>query len=132
LQKLQKQDIKRFLEIEKKRAIIKPQIDQETQNKIDKLVLYLKGKGRGTSTQEAYSKNLLYLAQRVKNLDDTQTVELAIADYYKINGHKATNNYKGKLCDCYARYCKFYKIDWEKPIYTPEPTSIQPPSDEKC
>lgn len=130
--KLQRVDLKKFLDIEKKRAIIRPQIDQETQQRIDKLVLYLKGKGRGESTQTAYQKNLLYLAQRVRNLNDTQAVELAIADYIKTDGHKATNNYKGKLCDCYVRYCKFYNIFWEKPRYTPEPHSIQPPSSEKC
>jgi integrase len=28
-------------------------------------------------------------------------------------------------------YCRFYKIEWEKPIYTPEPTTIQPPTQEK-
>ena len=132
LRKLQREDLKRFLEIEKKRALIRPQIDQETQQRIDKLVLYLKGKGRGESTQQAYEKNLVYLAQRVLDLNDTQAVELAIADYAKTDGHKATNNYKGKLCDCYARYCKFYNIAWEKAIYTPEPHSIQPPSTEKC
>ncbi len=120
------------MEIEKKRAIIRPQIDQETQQRIDSLVLYLKGKGRGESTQEAYEKNLLYLAQRVNYLNDTQAVELAISNYVKTDGHRATNNYKGKLCDCYARYCKFYKIEWEKPHYTPELHSIQPPSTEKC
>jgi integrase len=120
------------LEIEKKRAIIRSQIDQETQQRIDKLVLYLKGKGRGGSTQTAYKKNLSYLAQRVIDLNDTEAVELAIANYTKTNGRKATNNYKCKLCDCYARYCRFYRIVWEKPIYTPEPHSVQPPSTEKC
>ena len=65
-------------------------------------------------------------------MDDTITVELAIARFVKKDGHPATNNYKGKLCDCYARYCKFYKIFWEKPIYTPEEHSIQPPSKETC
>jgi hypothetical protein len=120
------------LEIEKKRAILRPQIDQETQQRIDKLILYLKGKGRSESTQTAYEKNLLYLAQRVLDLNDTQSVELAIANYIKTDGHKATNNYKGKLCDCYARYCKFYNVIWEKPVYTPEPHSVPPPSTEKC
>jgi integrase len=29
-------------------------------------------------------------------------------------------------------YCKYYKIEWEKPIYTPEPAAIQPPTREKA
>jgi integrase len=35
------------------------------------------------------------------------------------------------LCDTYATYCKLNHIEWEKPIYTPEPTTIQPPTQEK-
>jgi integrase len=54
-----------------------------------------------------------------------------MARYKKKNGRPITNNYKSKLCDNYATYCKFYKIEWEKPIYTPEPTTIQPPTQEK-
>jgi hypothetical protein len=59
-------------------------------------------------------------------------VDLAIARYIKKDGRVASNNYKGKLCDCYARYCKFYGVDWEKPIYTPEDHGIQLPSNETC
>jgi hypothetical protein len=65
------------------------------------------------------------------DLKDTKAVELAIARYKKKNGEPITNNYKSKLCDCYATYCKFCKIEWEKPIYTPEPTTIQPPTQER-
>jgi integrase len=57
---------------------------------------------------------------------------LAIARYKKKNGRPATNNYKSKLCDCYATYCKLNKMFWEKPIYTPEPIAIQPPTAEQC
>ncbi len=64
-------------------------------------------------------------------MNDTKTVELAIARYKQANGRPITNNYKSKLCDCYATYCKLNQIFWEKPIYTPEPTTIQPPTQEK-
>jgi hypothetical protein len=66
------------------------------------------------------------------DLNDAQAVETAIADYKKKNKRPCTNNYKSKLCDHYATYCRFYKVIWEKPIYTPEEKSIQPPSTEKC
>jgi integrase len=66
------------------------------------------------------------------DLKNTVAVELAIARYTKQNGRPITNNYKSKLCDCYQHYCRFCKIDWEKPIYTPEPTSIQAPTQERC
>jgi len=58
-------------------------------------------------------------------------VELAIARFIKKNGRPATNNYKGKLSQIYAVYCKRNKIEWEKAVYTPEPTTIQPPTREK-
>ena len=97
---------------------------------IENLLLHLEGKGRSENTRTAYEKNLKALAIRA-DLKDTKAVELAIARYKKKNGRPITNNYKSKLCDHYATYCKFYKIEWEKPIYTPEPTTIQPPTQEK-
>jgi hypothetical protein len=98
---------------------------------IQTLLLYLEGKGRKPATLEAIMKGLKALALRA-DLKNTVAVELVIARYTKQNGRPATNYYKSKLCDCYQHYCKFYKIGWEKPIYTPEPTSIQPPTQERC
>jgi integrase len=97
---------------------------------IENLLLHLEGKGRSENTRTAYEKNLKALAIRA-DLKDTKTVEIEIARYKKKNGRPITNNYKSKLCDHYATYCRFYKIEWEKPIYTPEPTTIQPPTQER-
>jgi integrase len=94
------------------------------------LLLHLEGKGRSENTRIAYEKNLKALAIRA-DLKDTKAVELAIARYKKKDGTPITNNYKSKLCDCYATYCKFHKIEWEKPVYTPEPTTMQPPTQER-
>ena len=80
--------------------------------------------------QIAYEKNLHCLTQRA-DLNNTEEIDLVIARYVKKDGSPATNNYKGKLCGCYARYCKFYKTIWEKPFYTPEEHGIQPPSNEQ-
>jgi integrase len=110
--------------------LAQPQYIQQLPS-IENLLLYLEGKGRKPATILAYKKNLEALAIR-SDLRNPQQVELAIARYTKRNKRPATNNYKSKLCDCYATYCKYYKIEWEKPIYTPEPTSIQPPTEEKC
>ena len=92
--------------------------------------LHLERKGRSENTRIAYEKNLKALALRA-DLNDTQSVELAIARYKKKNGRPITNNYKSKLCDTYATYCKLNHIEWEKPIYTPEPTTVQPPTQER-
>jgi integrase len=98
---------------------------------IQTLLTHLEGKGRSPNTRLAYQKGLKALALRA-DLKDTKAVELAIARYKKKDGRPATNNYKSKLCDIYAMYCRLFKVIWEKPIYTPEPTTIQPPSPEKC
>jgi hypothetical protein len=116
---------------DRQRGIIYPNVNPEVLLRIGKLVLYLEGKGRSKSTQVAYEKNLYYLAQRA-DLGNTCEVDLAIARYIRKDGKPASQNYKGKLCDCYSRYCKFYGIEWEKPIYAPEDRGIQPPTDEKC
>jgi hypothetical protein len=105
---------------------------------IEKFLLYCECKGRARNTLIAHQKNLLALAQRA-NLEDQQNVELAIARFKlkdpisrEFTDKSATNNYKSKLCDTYAVYCKFNKIYWEKPIYTPEDKAINVPTTEKC
>jgi hypothetical protein len=99
--------------------------------KIQAVALHLERKGKSTSTIKATTKNLKLLAQRT-DLQDTKEVELAIARYKKVNGQPSSNCYKAKLCVAYRHYCQYYKIQWEKPTYTPEEKSIQPPSTEKC
>ena len=104
---------------------------------IQSLLLYLERKGRLPNTLEAYRKNLILLAQRA-NLKNPIEVELAVARYKlqdpktkKPSTKPASNSYKSKLCDCYAVNCRFFKIEWEKPIYTPEPPAIQVPTRER-
>ena len=87
--------------------------------RIQSLLLHLEGKGRSENTRIAYEKNLKALAIRT-DLNNSKEVELAIARYKKKNGRPCTNNYKSKLCDHYARYCKFYKIEWENPSTHPK------------
>jgi hypothetical protein len=86
--------------------------------RIQTFLLYLERKGKAPNTVLAYRKNLIILARKA-DLQKPTEVERAIATYKKKN-RPATNHYKSKLCDCYARYCKYYKIEWEKPIYTPK------------
>jgi integrase len=99
--------------------------------KVEKLLLYLEGKGKSENTRIATEKNLKLISQRA-NLDNPQEVELAIARYKCTNGQLASNAYKAKLCDAYQHYCKFNKVVWEKPIYKPDEKGIQPPTDEQC
>jgi integrase len=98
---------------------------------IAKLLLYLERKGKAKNTIRAYEQNLKALAQRA-DLQKSSEVELAIARYKRKNSNQPiTNHYKAKLCDCYATYCKLFGMQWEKPIYHPEPSSISPPTQER-
>jgi len=113
-------------------------IDTKTLLKIEEVKLYLEGKGRSERTRDKFEKDMKQLAQRA-NLDVPQDVELAIARYklldkktFQPTNQPATNAYKQKLCSVYHHYCKYYKIPWQLPRYTPEPASIQPPNTEKC
>jgi integrase len=89
------------------------------------------------NTVLAHEKNLKLLAQKA-DLFNTTEVELAIARYKLIDRHTrkvsnrpASNAYKAKLCDSYAAFLKYHKMEWEKPVYTPEPKAIQPPTKER-
>jgi integrase len=113
-------------------------IDTKTLLKIEEVKLHLEAKGKSLNTLDGFERHIKQLAQRA-NLDIPQDVELAIARYklidrntWKPSNQPASNTYKQKLCDMYNHYCKFYKIPWEMPKYTPEERGIQPPSDEKC
>jgi hypothetical protein len=112
------------------KTLHKPHI--QTLLSIAQLLTYLEGKGKRPNTVLAYKKNLHALAIRA-DLNNPPSVELAIARYKcidlrtrKLTDRPASNNYKSKLRDCYATYCRFCGLTWEKPIHTPEPTSIQP------
>jgi hypothetical protein len=99
--------------------------------KIQNALLYLERKGRAENTITGTRKALIELAKRA-NLEKTEDVELAIARYIKQDGENASLTWKAHLCTAYNHYCKFYKINWEMPTYTPDEKSIQPPSAEKC
>ena len=106
--------------------------------KIEKVAIYLEGKGKQPNTIDSFHRHINVLARHA-NLDNPQEVELAIArrkltdsSTKKLTDKPASNTYKSKLCFTYQHYVKFYKLNWEMPKYIEEERSIQPPSDEKC
>ena len=113
----------------------------ETLLKIQKVIDYMQRKGRTKNTINGIEKHLKQIANRA-HLDNPQEVELAISKYTLIDpktrkqtNKPASNCYKDKLVHVYASYLKVHKLHWtedERPVYTVEPRSIQPPSDEKC
>ncbi len=68
--------------------------------KVERLLIYLEGKGKSENTRIAAEKNLKLISQRA-DLDNPKEVELAIASYKCANSQPASNAYKAKLCDAY-------------------------------
>ena len=106
---------------------------------IENFLTHMEGKGRLPKHHNSLQEEPATSSTNNKSQRPPAEVELAIARYklYDRKTKKRTNqpastSYKAKLCDCYAMYCKYYKIEWEKPIYTPEPQALQPPTREKA
>lgn len=126
----------------RKYPIPKRELDIETLLKIQKVVDWMERKGRTKNTLIGLEKHLKQIANRVSDLDNVLEVETAIAKYKCIDpctrkqtNRPASNCYKDKLVHVYQSYLKVNKLDWtdgERPVYTPEERSIQPPSTEKC
>ena len=86
--------------------------------------------GRTPKTVTTLTKMLKRLA-KVADLNTPESVKTEIAHYIKKNGRPATNNYKVKMAESYDRYCKYYKVEWEKPHYTKEDKAIIPPTKQR-
>jgi len=106
--------------------------------KIEKVAVYLEGKGRQPSTVDSFRRHIAVLARNA-DLDNPKEVELVIArlkktdpSTKKLTNIPISNTYKAKLCLTYQHYAKFYEIFWEVPHYIEEERGIQVPSDEKC
>ena len=106
---------------------------------IQAFLLYCKRKAQSESTIKRKRIILTRLAT-LADLQSTNQIETEISELkktefikgnMKINKTKAKNTLKRSYCEVYASYCKFYKIEWEKPIYKREPIGIQPPSQER-
>ena len=80
-------------------------------------------KGKADITIYATSNILKHLTKNA-DLDNPQTVETFIAT-------KQTNAYKDHLCTAYARYCQYYKINWEMPTYNREEKMPKLPTEEQ-
>lgn len=101
------------------------------------LLLQLKRKGRSKSLLKTTEIYLRRLAKKA-NLDNPEEIEMVIAELKttdpstkKETKKPLTNTTKDAYCTAYGYYCKLFKITWEKPTYTREPTGIQPPTNEK-
>ena len=77
--------------------------------KIEKVAVYLEGKGRQPTTIDSFRRHIAVLARNA-NLDNPQEVELIIArlkktdpSTKKLTNIPVSNTYKAKLCFTYQR-----------------------------
>ena len=72
-----------------------------------------------------FTRKALNLLTQHTNLEDPEQVKTYIAK------RNSGNGYKRNLAIAYNKYCKYYEIKWNMPIYHPEPKAIKIPTKEK-
>lgn len=87
------------------------------------VVLKLKSEGRKDSTLAPMLKRLKFLGRNV-NLEDPEKVKEFIAS------KNYTDGYKDNLIDAYSHFCRFYSVQWTKPIYMREERITKAPREE--
>jgi len=83
----------------------------------------MENNGKSKYTLKNYAKLLKFLSKNTK-LNNPEEVKRFIS---KIDG---SNGYKKNLCLAYNKFCEYYKINWEMPIYIPNPKQIRIPTTE--
>jgi len=84
----------------------------------------MKNNGKSEYTLKATSKALKEISRHA-DLHEPEQVKAYIANKNVCRGTQ--NNY----CIIYNSFCKHYKIQWDMPIYKPEPKHIKIPTSEK-
>jgi len=84
----------------------------------------MENNGKSKSVINSTRKELTNLSKRA-SLDDPEQVKQTIAQM------KTGNPYKRMLVQAYNRYAKYYKIQWEPPLYKVTSKEITVPTDEK-
>jgi len=84
----------------------------------------MKNNNKSDYTIKFTDKALTYLSKHA-DLDNPETVKQFIA------GLRTSDGYKRNLCISYNHYCKYYKIEWEMPLYKSEAKCRRIPTSEK-
>ncbi len=88
------------------------------------ILIQMKNKARSDYTIRLVRVSLKHLSRHADLNNPDQVTQF-------ITQKETTDAYKGKLCYTYNKYCKYYKIQWQQPIYKPEPKPIRLPTTEQ-
>jgi integrase len=84
----------------------------------------MKNNGRSDYSTHFVDKASTYISKHA-NLNEPEQVKQFIANL------NVTNGYKKNLCLAFNKYCKYYKIQWQMPLYIPEAKTVKIPAKEK-
>jgi len=88
------------------------------------ILIKMKNDNKSDYTIRFTSKALSFLNKHA-DLNNPEQVKTFIAS------HKTSSNYKRNLCIAYNKYCKYYNIKWEMPLYQQQAKMIKIPTKEK-
>ncbi len=86
--------------------------------------------GKRKDTVKFTFKALTFLAKHTA-LTEPEAVKAFIAKLLNKDGEEISNGYKRNLCIAYNKFCKYYKIEWEMPLYKVEEHEINLPTKER-
>ena len=81
----------------------------------------MKNNGLSDYSIEFADKALTHLSKHA-DLNQPEQVKQFIAD------KNVSSGYKKNLCLTYDKYCKYYEIEWQMPVYKPQPKAIRIPT----
>lgn len=84
----------------------------------------MKNNAKSDYTIKYVNKALTYLSKHA-DLNKPEQIKQFIASL------QTSNSYKKNLCFAYNTYCKYYQIEWQKPLYKQEPKTIRIPTTEQ-
>ena len=85
------------------------------------ILIQMKNNGLSNHTVKWTDKALTHLSKHA-DLNQPEQVKHFIAN------KQTSNSYKKNLCLAYKKYCDYYKIKWQMPIYKPQPKIIRIPT----
>jgi integrase len=88
------------------------------------LLIHMKNNNKADSTINFTRKALIFLSKHT-SLNEPEAVKQFIAQM------EAKDGYKHNLCVSYNRFCDYYQIQWQMPVYRNEEREIVPPKKDK-
>ena len=94
------------------------------------VIAKMENDGKRKDTVKFTFKALIFLAKHT-TLTQPEAVKAFIARLLNKNEEEVSNGYKRNLCIAYNKFCQYYKIMWEMPLYKVEEREIDLPTKER-